>query len=80
MNAIALQWPVFNRAAILRGLAAGSAWGAVVATALLGLSFYQCGDVCLSQAVETMALSVAAGIVAIGPLAMLRREAQTPAQ
>jgi hypothetical protein len=52
----------------------------VVSIALLGLSLYQCGTVCLGQIVDTTALSLLAGIVAIGPLALLRRKAQIPAR
>jgi hypothetical protein len=80
MTTLALPRLNLDRPAILRGLAAGTAWGIAVASALLGLSYYRCGGVCLSQIVETAALSVAAGIVAVGPLALLRREPQMPAQ
>lgn len=65
---------------LIRGLAGGAAWGVVVASALLALSFYQCGTICLGQIVDTTALSVLLGICAIGPLAFLRSKAQAPAQ
>jgi hypothetical protein len=74
MTTLTLPWRKLDRAVILRGAAAGAAWGVVVASALLGLSLYRCGGICLGQVVETTALSVALGIAAIGPLAMLRRE------
>ncbi len=70
----------FDRRTILRGVSAGAAWGMVVSTALLGLSFYHCGTICLGQIVDTAALSMLAGIFAIGPVAMLRREAPVPAR
>jgi hypothetical protein len=51
-----------------------------VSTALLGLSLYRCGTICLEQIVDTTALSVLAGILSIGPVAMLCREATAPGQ
>jgi len=72
MATIALPRLKINRATVLRGVALGSTWGATVAAALLGLSFYKCGVICLGQIVETTALSIAAGMLAIGPLAALR--------
>jgi hypothetical protein len=80
MTALTLQWRTLDCHTALRGVAAGGAWGVTVAAALLGLSLYNCGTVCLGQIVDTTALSVLAGIVAIGPLALLRRPAQIPAQ
>lgn len=67
-----------ERATILRGIAAGTLWGVTVAAALLGLSYYQCGSICLGQIVDTTALSLLAGIVAIGPVAALRRANRQP--
>lgn len=75
MTAPALRWPKPDRKTIWRGLTTGTAWGLIVATALLALSFHQGGTICLGQMVETTALSITAGIVAIGPLALLRRTA-----
>jgi hypothetical protein len=76
MTARALPWPKLGRGTILRGVTAGTAWGLIVATALLALSFHQCGTICLGQMVETTALSITAGILAIGPLVLLRRTAK----
>ena len=73
MTAPALFAPGLDRRMLMRGLAAGTAWGAIVAVALLAMSFYQCGTICLGQIVDTTALSIAAGIMAIGPLAIFRR-------
>jgi hypothetical protein len=75
MTALTLPWTSPDRGTVLRGIAAGAVWGIAVATALLGLSLYRCGGICLGQIVETAALSVAVGIVTIGPLALFRREA-----
>lgn len=80
MTALSLPRPVFDRRAMMHGIAGGTVWGATVATALLGFAFYHCGTVCLGQIVETAALSIAAGIVAIGPLALFRREGIAPSQ
>jgi hypothetical protein len=80
MTTLALHCPKLDRATVLRGIAAGAAWGATVAAALLGLSLYRCGGICLGQIVETAALSVLAGIGAIGPVAVLRREDTSPLQ
>jgi hypothetical protein len=76
MTAPALRWNKPGRGTILRGVTAGTAWGLIVAAALLALSFHQGGTICLGQMVETTVLSIAAGIVAIGPLVLLRRPAQ----
>jgi len=80
MHAVTLPPLNLERATILRGIAAGTLWGAAVSAALLGLSFYQCGSICLGQIVDTTALSLLAGIVAIGPLMLFRREAAASAQ
>jgi hypothetical protein len=75
MTAVSLVTPDINRHTLMRAIAGGTAWGATVAAALLAVLFYQCGTICLGQIVETTALSIAAGILTIGPVAMLRREA-----
>ncbi|MGV3635009.1 MAG: hypothetical protein ACO1NY_11730 [Pseudorhodoplanes sp.] len=80
MTALTLLAPCLDRRMLMRGLAGGTVWGVIVAAALLALSFYQCGTICLGQIVDTTALSVVFGICAIGPLAVFRRKAQAPAQ
>jgi hypothetical protein len=80
MTQLTLLAPGLDPRMLMRGIAGGTAWGVAVAVALLALSFYQCGTICLGQIVETTVLSVAAGILTIGPLALFRREAQAPAQ
>ncbi len=69
-----------HRHAVMRGLAGGCAWGITVAAALIALTFYQCGTICLGQIVDTTAMSIAAGMLTIGPLVTFRRETQAPAQ
>ena len=75
MTARALPRLKLDRATILRGVALGSSWGVTVAAALLGLSLHQCGTICLGQIVDTTLLSVLVGIITIGPIALLRRNA-----
>jgi hypothetical protein len=61
--------------ALPRAILAGTAWGLVVGVALPALNFLECGAICLSDIALTTALSVVAGIAAIGPLAAFRRAA-----
>ena len=56
-----------------RGLLAGSAWGVALAAGLVTLNAMQCGALCVPDALATLAVSVPAGIVTIGPLAALGR-------
>lgn len=56
-----------------RGLLAGSAWGVALATGLITLNAMQCGALCIPDALATLAVSIPAGIVTIGPLAALGR-------
>lgn len=74
MHSLKLPWPVLDRATILRGAKAGAAWGVTIAGALLGISFYQCGTICLGQVIDTTALSLASGMMTIGPLALFGRK------
>jgi hypothetical protein len=67
--------PPLDRTCLLRGLAFGSLWGLVVASGLIGLSFYHCGGVDLLEAADTLSLSLLAGIVSIGPVTMVGRNA-----
>jgi hypothetical protein len=73
MTALTIPPLKIDRAAIVRGIAGGGVWGMFVASALLGISFYQCGSICVGQIVETTTLAVASGVVAIGPLAAFKR-------
>ena len=56
-----------------RGVLAGTAWGLTMGLGLPLLTFVNCGVICLSDVAFTTAVSVAAGIAVIGPLAAFRR-------
>lgn len=75
MIASGLGWPqprLTGRTA-LRVVAAGTIWGVALSAGLAALSFYDCGGICPDEVIATTALSVAAGIVTIGPLAAFKR-------
>ena len=57
----------------LRMLTAGTAWGVAVSAGLTGMTFWNCGMICQDDLVKTTALSIVAGILAIGPLAAYGR-------
>jgi hypothetical protein len=58
-----------------RAILAGSGWGAAMGVGLPALTFFHCGTICLSDVAWTGAISIAAGIVTIGPLAAFGRHA-----
>jgi ABC-type arginine/histidine transport system permease subunit len=72
MTALALNLRL-DRTALMRGALAGIAWGLVMTAALLGMAYADCGLTCDLDVATTTALSVATGLVAIGPLALLGR-------
>lgn len=59
-----------------RAVLAGSGWGVAMGVGLPALTFFNCGTICLSEVALTGAISIAAGIVTIGPLAVLSRPAR----
>jgi hypothetical protein len=59
--------------ALRRGVVAGAAWGVLFAFAIVALEAWRCGVVCLDAAAFLTVVSVAAGILTIGPLAALGR-------
>lgn len=63
------MWRGLDRRAVLRTVAAGTAWGLVMATGFIGLALWNCGVVCLDDVALTTSTSIAAGIFTIGPLA-----------
>jgi hypothetical protein len=76
MTALALRLRHFtpprpSRGAAFRAVAGGTVWGLVLSGGLLSLTYYSCGVVCTGDALVTTALSVAAGIVTIGPVTVL---------
>jgi hypothetical protein len=60
-------------AALRRGLIAGAAWGVSLAVGLTALTAWQCGGVCIDEALWLGGVSSATGILAIGPIAALGR-------
>jgi hypothetical protein len=61
--------PRLSRTAVLRGLAAGAAWALIMAAGLTAWSAWRCGGVCLQDVAVISGLSLAAGILGIGPVA-----------
>jgi hypothetical protein len=61
--------------ALRRGVIAGSVWGIAVAAGLVGLRFWNCGVICIDDAVITTALSMIGGLATMGPLAAFGRPA-----
>ena len=57
----------------LRALAAGTAIGVVLTAGFTAMAAWQCGSVCLPEVVDNAVLSLAAGIVGIGPVAAYGR-------
>lgn len=62
-----------DRAALSRAVLAGGAWGLTLAAGLQAMAFGQCDVICLNNVALTTLTCVAAGIVAIGPIAAFRR-------
>ena len=69
--ALRLPLPRLTRRTAFHAVIAGVAWGAVF-TAGFTIYAWGCDAVCLDDVLVTAATSVAAGIVAIGPLAAFR--------
>lgn len=59
----------FNRTVLLRGILAGSAWGLALSAGFFGIALWQCGLPCPDDVAFTTLVSVATGLVTIGPLA-----------
>lgn len=75
MIASVLGWPrprLTGRTA-LRVVAAGTIWGVALSVGLAALSFFDCGGICPDDVIATGVISVATGIVFIGPLAAFKR-------
>jgi hypothetical protein len=65
--------PMLSRAALTRAVVAGTAWGLAMGIGLAALAMRDCGGICVADAALTTAISVAAGIFTIGPLAAFGR-------
>jgi hypothetical protein len=58
-----------TRRELARGLAAGVAFCLILTTGFAAMSAWQCGGICLPETVDNAALSLAAGIFGLGPVA-----------
>jgi hypothetical protein len=58
---------------VLRALAAGTAFGVVLTAGFTAMAAWQCGGICLPEIVDNAALSLAAGIFGLGPVAAYGR-------
>jgi len=58
-----------DRTVVMRGILAGTAWGLVLSAGFVGIALAQCGLPCPDDVAFTTFVSVATGIVTIGPLA-----------
>ncbi len=61
-----------------RGLIAGSLWGLATAAGLTALEAARCGGVCVDQALAVTGLSLALGLLGIGPVAALGGRTSRP--
>jgi len=62
-----------DRTALLRGALAGSAWGLALSAGFFGIALWQCGLPCPDDIAFTTLVSVATGLVTIGPLAIFAK-------
>lgn len=53
----------------VRMFIAGTVWGIAMSAGLAGMRWWNCGMICPDEIAFTTAISVAAGILAIGPIA-----------
>jgi pimeloyl-ACP methyl ester carboxylesterase len=56
--------------ALRRAALFGASWGLAFASAMTAMNLYANGCVCIDEALWTTAVSLSAGIVAIGPVTM----------
>ncbi len=73
-TALALR---LDRTVLVRGILAGSAWGLALSAGFFGIALWQCGLPCPDDVAITTLISVATGLLTIGPLAAF---AKRPAQ
>ena len=74
MNANAAAVPLSARFAlsrrdVTRGFLAGVAFCIVLTTGFAAMSSWQCGGVCLPETADNAMLSLAAGLLGLGPVA-----------
>ena len=72
---IRFDWrkPRLTKFDLLRMLITGTAWGLAMSAGFAGMTLWNYGMVCSDDVVLTTAISVAAGIFAIGPIAAFGR-------
>jgi hypothetical protein len=58
---------------VMRALAAGLAFGAILTAGFTAMAAWQCSGVCLPEVVDNAMLSFAAGILGLGPVAAYGR-------
>ena len=68
-----LQKLQMTKSEALRMLIAGTAWGLAMSAGIANMTYWRYAMICPDDIVVTTALSVAAGIFAIGPLAAYGR-------
>jgi len=54
-------------------VAAGATWGIVFTAGMAALKWWNCAMICPDEIVATAVLSIATGIIALGPLAVFGR-------
>ncbi len=59
-----------TRGQLARMVSAGAAWGLLFTVSLFGMKFWNCEMICIDDIAATAALSVAVGILGIGPIAV----------
>jgi hypothetical protein len=64
---------LLTKSEMQRMLFAGTAWGAAMSAGIAGMTFWSCDIICMEHVAMTAAISVSAGILAIGPVAAYGR-------
>jgi hypothetical protein len=62
-----------TKSELQRMLLAGTAWGSAMTIGITGMTWQNCGLICLDHVAMTSLISITAGIIAIGPLAAYGR-------
>ena len=68
-----LRMLLLTKSELLRLLIAGSAWGIATSAGITAMTFWNYNVICSDDILVTTALSVIAGILAIGPVAAYGR-------
>ena len=62
-----------KKSELLRTLIAGTAWGIAMAAGIASMTFWNYNMICSDDVAVTTVISIAAGILAIGPIAAYGR-------